>query len=45
MLKHYDSPELFVIEFHTEDVLGASDDYMGGEVETPFIPLDIVELY
>ncbi len=38
MLKQYDSPDLFLIQFQTSDSFCASD-YIGGEVETPIIPL------
>ncbi len=38
MLKKYESPDLFVINFQTADSFCASD-YIGGSVETPIIPL------
>lgn len=47
MLKKYESPDLFLINFQTEDSFCASD-YVGGSVETPIIPLGVlseVDLY
>ena len=38
MLKKYESPDLFLVSFQTEDTFCASD-YIGGSVETPMIPL------
>ena len=41
MLKKYESPDLFVINFQTTDSFCASD-YIGGSAETPMIPIGVL---
>ncbi len=43
MLKKYESPDLFVINFHSSDALCASYPGSGDDVVTPVFPISLDE--
>ena len=37
-MKKYETPQMNIVEFETEDIIGTSGDVITGDNETPIIP-------
>ena len=37
-MKKYETPQMNIVEFETEDIISTSGDVITGDIETPIIP-------